>query len=175
MFISRYIGSALLLLFLFSKVAGAADIVSEKEALFCTEYQLHRELNVYKDPTLFLVNLSEILEDPIRGWRKLMLQNPFLTSLQGRVSLMLLGKEREFRNFGQIAALYEAADRRFRAPKGPRKQMIKILPVQVCGDAGYAGTLGFVIEADLIEAQRETFDYVGRPPSVRTVQPSQLK
>lgn len=158
-----------LVFLLFSLVSHAAHIVSEIPHVSCQEVKLYKELKIYKDPSLFLGNLSEIYADPSVGWEKLMKENPLLTTIKGTVNLMKLGPERDFKNFGAIARIYEVADPQFRhvgkeEAKGAVPKDPKIVPVKICADA-YAETMGFVLVSDLKNAQMEEFDPSVLPPS----------
>ncbi len=141
--------------------AMGVQIVTENPAVYCEELHLAKPINVYKDPTLFMGNLSLIYSDPQLGWERLMEENPLLTRVQGLVRIMKLGPPRYFRNFGGVAALYEAADPRFRiAPLKPRNMPgltvspiatgPEIIPIKICGQGdAYTDSLGFVLTADL--------------------------
>lgn len=159
------------LLFLVSFTAHAAHIVSENSHLSCEELKIFKELRVYKDPSLFLGNLSEIYSDPSVGWERLMKENPLLTTIKGAVQVMRLGPEREFKNFGAIAKIYELADPQFKK-KGEKSSNPssnpmnpKIVPIKICGGDAYGETMGFVLVSDLKKAQVEEFEPGVLPPS----------
>src|SRR5690348_13896830 len=99
-----------LVLSLWCGTSPAVDVVNENPQSACRPVELFRELNVFKDPTLFMSDLGLIYVDPTLGWKQLMRENPLLTQLKGRVQLLQLGPAREFKNFGAIAKLYEAAE-----------------------------------------------------------------
>ncbi len=151
--------------FLFSTSVFAAELVNERGAgSSCQEFTANRELKVFKDPTLFLPNLGLIMADPKVGWYRLMQENPLLMVLTGRVKLTKLGEAREFKNFGAIARLYELAEPRLRLvdPEASKQPLVKIVPVQVCGE----GVLGFVLESDLRLATEALGSAKGLPPSI---------
>lgn len=150
---------------LLSASLHAAEVVNERGAgESCQEFTIQRELKVFKDPTLFLPNLGLIMADPKVGWYRLMQENPLLMVLTGRVKLTRLGETREFKNFGAIARLYELAEPRLRLvdPEAPKQPLVKIVPVQVCGE----GVLGFVLESDLQKATQGLATTKGLPPSI---------
>ena len=140
------------------------QVVTDSPNVVCRELKLHREVRVYKDPTLFLSNLNLIYTDPAAGWDALMEESPVLTTLKGEVQLMQLGPPRDFRGFDAIAKLYELAEPRLevRDAKGPSR----IIPVKICGhNQPYTDALGFVLEADVKLAQKEELEGRGLPPS----------
>ncbi len=157
--------SFLFSLFTPALVLASADVVTDSDVkAHCEELVVKRELRVFKDPSLFLPGLALIAEDPKAGWERLMEESPLLTRLTGRVSLMRLGKAREFKNFGAIAKLYEAAEPRLRLrEKGAAASSARVIPIQICGD----GSLGFVLESDLkwaaLDEKRASEDVM--PPS----------
>lgn len=156
-----------LFLSLLAKPSFAAEVVGEKGGqASCKPFTAHRELRVFKDPTLFLPSLSLILADPKVGWYRLMQENPLRASLRGPVSLRILGEAREFKNFGVIARIYELAEPRLRLTEEKNAKLgksEKIVPVQICGE----GALGFVLESDLKRAaEQEEYIGEGLPPSV---------
>lgn len=159
----------LFLLFALPSFAESVDIVSDMDEVFCEEYLFHKELRVYKDPSLFMELLNDILDNPKLGWKRLLSENPLLTSLQGTTFLMRLGLPRPFKGFGEIAALYEMADPRFKkeVAESPQKVPVpNVVPVRVCGlGSAYSETLGFVIESDLEDAQIEEKKNGRRPPT----------
>ena len=128
----------------------AVDIVTENGAAACKTFTAHRELRVFKDPTLFLPEISRILADPKSGWDRVRNESPLINTFKGEVSLAQLGKPREFKNFGVIARLYESADSRLKLvdPETGERSPVRIIPVQICGQ----DTLGFVLEEDLKRA-----------------------
>ncbi len=132
----------------------------------CETFQALRELRVFKDPTLFLPNVQEIQQDPKLGWEKLLKESPLHNSFKGPVRLARVGPVTEFKNFGAIARLYELVEPRLRLvdlDTGARLKVTRIIPVQVCDQ----GTLGFVLEEDLLRATlKEEFEGEGMPPSV---------
>jgi hypothetical protein len=134
-------------LLLSGSASYGVDVVTENGAADCETFVAHRELRVFKDPTLFLPNISQIMADPKEGWKRLMAERPLLNSFKGPVNLARLGKAREFKNFGMIARLYELVEPRLRmmGEDGKARPTVKIVPVQICGQ----GTLGFVLEEDL--------------------------
>lgn len=163
----KYLFHILFLAFIAGQTYGA-QIVSENPHVSCQELKLYKDLKVYKDPSLFLGNLSEIYTDPSVGWDRLLKENPLLTTIKGTVQVMKLGQEREFKNFGAIARIYEIADPKFKTAEGVGgkkvQQSPKIIPVKICGDA-YGDTMGFVLVADLKNAQIEELDPGVLPPS----------
>jgi hypothetical protein len=163
----------LVLSLLFTSISFAAQIVPEVPHVACEEFQLARELKIYKDPTLFLSNLNLIYTDPQAGWESLMVENPLLTSVKGTVRIMKLGNEREFKNFGAIAKIYELAEPKLK-PKAKTvngqeiEKSTMIIPIKVCGGQNdpYADTLGFVLVSDLKNAQiEEQVEGGSMPPS----------
>lgn len=156
---------ALTVAVLCASVSRGTEILSEHAGTACETFVARRELRVFKDPTIFLPNVSLILADPKVGWRALMQESPLLNSYKGEVKLARLGKPRDFKNFGVIARLYELVEPRLRLTDadGVRNPSVKIVPVQVCGQ----GALGFVLEQDLQRAAvEEEGEEVGMPPSV---------
>jgi hypothetical protein len=163
-------------------LAGAVQIVTDSSTVVCEEFQLYRELKVYKDPTLFLSNLNLIYTDPASGWESLMYENPLLTTVKGTIRLMRLGPPREFKNFGAIAKIYELAeprlkpvdkaaerserDKRDQESRGLAATQTLIVPIKMCGTDSYNDTLGFVLTSDLRQAQTDEHeDLGGLPPS----------
>jgi hypothetical protein len=168
-----------LAILVFSYAAFSAQVISEKQRSTCEEFLLMRELKIYKDPTLFLPNLSLIYSHPRLGWESLMNESPLLTTLKGTVHFMILGEPQEFRNFGAISKVYELADSKFiprptATPVPPTRkgahasltQGPNIIPIKICGDS-YGDTLGFVLESDLKIAQTDERDGTVLPPSTR--------
>lgn len=154
---------------------NAVQIVTDSPNTSCEELQLAKELRIYKDPTIFLANLGLIYSNPSQGWAALMEESPLLTTVKGRVQLMRLGPPREFRSFGGISRLYETVDRRLRAVDSPARSKkgrepdgpTMIIPVKVCGGAydAYKDSLGFVLVADLKQAQQDDSEDGQMPPS----------
>ena len=155
----RVLGVCLLVL---SAPSYAIQVVTDGPNVGCEEIKLSKELRVYKDPTLFVGNLSLIYTDPTLGWEKLMEETPLLTRVGGMVHLMRLGQPREFKNFGAIAKLYELADARFRSKTSEHHPLI--VPVRICAE-GYSDSLGFVLKSDLDDAQKAFFEEGSMPPS----------
>lgn len=155
-----------ILSFLVVGVAFSAEIVTENQKLVCQEFRLNQEVRVYKDPSLFLPQLSQIYADPATGWDELMKESPIVTTVKGAVQLMKLGPAREFKNFGEIAKLYELVDPRFReVKKSPSDKSPMILPVKICSSDAYNDTMGFVLSADLEKSQSYAGEHAGLPPS----------
>lgn len=143
------------------------QIVTEGSNVACEEMRLSKELKIFKDPTLFLSTLSLIYQDPVAGWDMLMRENPLLTTVKGVVQLMRLGPTREFRNFGAVAKLYEAAEPRLKVASGALGKHAPIVPIMLCGDKdAYINSLGFVLEADLKSALSSSENGAGLPPSI---------
>ena len=154
----------------------ATQVVADGESLRCQEYRLHQEVRLYKDPSLFLPQLSQIYADPVAGWDELMKENPLVMTIRGSVQLMKLGPEREFKNFGPISRIYELVDPRFRVQKPGLTNLPKtskknpdvnamILPIKICSQDSYNDTMGFVLSSELKRAQMESEDKVSLPPS----------
>jgi hypothetical protein len=152
-----------------SQIGFSVQVLSEFENSKCEEFKLFRDLNVYKDPSLFIGNLGEMYNDPRQGWDGLMKETPILTTLQGTVYLMKLGGASEFRNFGMISKLYELADSRFVAKKSIQKSGIPVrplvIPVKLCG-FGYGDSLGYVLFTDFEKALIPDREEGSLPPSV---------
>ncbi len=150
------------------------QIVTEGDKTACQEVRLFKELKIYKDPTLFLSVMSLIQQDPQAGWEALSRENPLLTTVKGTVQLAQLGPEREFKNFGAIARLYEVADPRFRLRRetgsdgrAHLKKPIAIIPIMLCGENDpYKNTMGFVPVEDFKLAQVDELSKGEMPPSV---------
>lgn len=160
----------LLVSVLATSVSSAVQVVTEGSIVGCEEIRLNRELKVYKDPSLFVGNLSLIYTDPELGWEKLMEETPLLTSIAGTVHLVRLGPPRAFKNFGAVAKLYELAEPKFRVKKedGTKVPVVHpmIVPIQICGQGeAYTDSLGFVLQTELEEAQRAVFENGSMPPS----------
>jgi hypothetical protein len=154
--------------------AHGAQVGSEFANSACEEFQLARELIIYKDPSLFIGSLGQMYNDPHQGWSELMSETPVLTSLQGTVYLMKLGEPTEFKNFGVISKLYELVEPRLKSHSEDKKskasQALKserpwVIPVKVCG-ASYGDSLGFVLVSDLKWAQHEERESGALPPSI---------
>lgn len=161
---------------------GVAQVVSErKQPSPCEEIRLTRELNVYKDPTLFLSIQGLLYADPDRGHEALEEETPLLTTVTGPFHFRRRGELREFRGFGEIAKLYERVEPRFK-PQAEQSRHRKnragqgsseivsppmMVPIQICGDqATHPDFLGFLLLADLTEAQRALDNKDGSlPPS----------
>ncbi|MCB0404305.1 MAG: hypothetical protein KDD51_05930 [Bdellovibrionales bacterium] len=132
------------------------------------EINARQELNVYKDPSMFLPDLGEIHADPLTGWETLMENTPLLTTVQGPVCFLQLAAATPFKNFGLVSYLYQLADSRLKSPVtaaafGESTPMI--VPVQLCGESAYSDSLGFVLEEDL-KAVQQARAQSGLPPSV---------
>lgn len=150
----------------------ALQVASEYDHAACEEFQLAKELRVYKDPSIFVGNLGQMYNDPRQGWATLMNETPVLTTLEGTVHLMKLASASEFKNFGVISRLYEFADPRFKARdksnavlKGKSAARPMVVPVKICGTS-YSDSIGFVFLSDLDKAMQEERDPKVMPPSV---------
>lgn len=161
---------AVLALFGALSSARGIEVISEAKQGRCETFDLVEELHVYKDPTLFLTTLNTMLIDPDRGWHQLMDESPLLTTVTGEVRMMRLGEPRRFKNFGPITRLYSVVEPRLRIRR-PEKgaQTPWIVPITFCGERDpYHNTLGFVLVADLEQAQRKRY----RPqPRIRDLEP----
>lgn len=129
---------------------------------------LFEEVPVYRDPSFFLPNLILLKSDPAYGWKALMRENPQMTSLSGKVQVTVLAEEREFKNFGDIAALYESVEPRLRMRPQKSDRPTMILPIRICGPNNpYSESIGFVLVEDLERAKRPSGKGGGGlPPSV---------
>jgi hypothetical protein len=157
---------------LFTSGVYATEILSDKPSSACEEVKNTRGVKFFKDPNLFLVNLSLMYVDPQLGWETLMNENPLITTFKGDIWIQRLGEQREFKNFGVVAKLYEAADSRFKLldtdPKKKTKNVM-IVPVKLCGpQEGYNDMPGFMLVADLENSQKRLENGEERlPPSTR--------
>lgn len=147
----------------FSNGAYSVDIVSEFDRYSCQEFQLVKELRVYKDPSLFVGMLGQMYSDPHQGWKSLMDESPVLTALEGAVQLMKLGPPKELKHFGVISKFYEINEPKLKGPSTAARP--KVIPVRICGPV-YVDSLGFVLAADFEEALREDIIPGRLPPSV---------
>lgn len=149
--------------------AVAAELMVEPQLTHELELELRGELDVYKDPSLFLPQVAEVYRDPDLHWDVLKHEKPHLTTVSGPTCLRKLGPPTRFRDFGLVTRLYEAADPRLRlAGKGPDKgRSPLIVPVQLCGNTRYKDTLGFVLASDLEQALHPPGEAVGMPPSTK--------
>lgn len=145
--------------------AFSAQIVSEIPHVACEEVKLYKELKVYKDPSLFLPELSHIYADPEHGWEDLLRENPLLTAVKGTIRIMRLGPEREFKNFGAIAKLYELSEPKLRKKLRGKNKSQLIIPVKICGGDAYVDSMGFVLAEELKSAQVEVYEPGVLPPS----------
>lgn len=160
-----------LLLFLVLPSLSLATEIATPFRVRLVEFNAKRELNVYKDPSMFLPDLSEIHSDPLSGWESLMENTPLLTTVEGPVCLKQLAAPTPFKNFGLVSYLYQLADSRLRSPVsaaafGEASPMI--IAVQLCGEGPYSDSLGFVLEEDLKSVQRGISDG-SLPPTVNTL------
>jgi len=132
----------------------AIQIVAEKgDGLVCQEFQFAKGLRVYRDPALFLGSPSLITSEPEMAWELMRDERPILTTLTGKRGLVLLGKPRPFRNFGDISRVFEAADPDLRVA-GEKESSPMIVPVRICGEhEAYNDSLGFVLASELVSAQ----------------------
>lgn len=157
--------------------ASAIEVLTEATQLppgTCQHFEFFRPLTVFKDPTLFMSDLGLLTSNPGQGWKTMKQESPILTELKGDTRLVQLGPAREFKNFGAIARLYEAAEPRLKlaSPKRDAKgKLIKnaaalVIPIQVCGSSAYNSTLGFVMEEDFKKAQQYDNRSATLPPSV---------
>lgn len=149
--------------------AAAVDLVVEPRETLQQELELRGELDVFRDPALFLPQVAELYQDPSRKWEPLWHESPHLTTLSGVVCLRKLGPPTELRGFGHVARLYEVAEPRLRLQSVPGGKVISplIVPVQLCGETRYKDTLGFVIAEDLERALRPNGPAAGMPPSTK--------
>lgn len=162
-----------LFLILFPALVFGTQVISEQSHVSCEEFSLKRELKVYKDPSLFLPNLSQLYTNPKLGWEELLKESPLLTTVKGSFHMMRLGPVREFSNFGGIERLYELSDPSFRPRlKEGKNHEWKVkkplmIPIKVCGmNDAYSDSLGFVLQSDLAQAQiAEDSENAAMPPS----------
>jgi hypothetical protein len=148
--------------------AQAIEVVNEGNGK-CEEFSLNYDLPVYKDPTIFLSALKDRARERDMGLDSMATESPLLTTVTGKVSFMRLGPEQPFKNFGDIARLYELSDPRIRlrTKPGSTERAPLIVPVMFCGaTAGaYSDTLGFILLNDLREAQKLRSAKGSLPPS----------
>ncbi|MCB9253866.1 MAG: hypothetical protein H6617_04225 [Bdellovibrionaceae bacterium] len=160
----------LFLFLLILSVGASATEVATPFKVRRLEINARRELNVYKDPSMFLPDLGEIHADPLSGWESLMENTPLLTTVEGPVCFLQLAAATPFKNFGLVSYLYQLADSRLKSPVtaatfGEATPMI--VPVQLCGESAYSDSLGFVLEEDLKAVQQARVER-GLPPTVST-------
>jgi hypothetical protein len=147
----------------------AIQIVTEDPKLVCEEFQITKELKVYRDPALFISKMKLLAVDPSLGWREIRSEKPVLTSLKGTVHLVRLAPPQPFKNFKAYAELYEMADPGF-SPRpltneGRPDRSPLIVPVKLCGNEGYLDALGFMLKAEFDSAQLDDGEINQLPPS----------
>jgi hypothetical protein len=167
------VGALLMILFSSSRATAAiatpAQIVTDGDRASCELVQAHKDLRIFKDPSLFLPMLALLYRDPATGWKELQRENPLLTTVRGPVYLMRLGGPTGFKNYGAIARFYEAIEPRLRMQpqEGGFTGPTPIVPVLLCGESdAYRNSMGFVIASDLRNVQQEDQREGGLPPSV---------
>jgi hypothetical protein len=111
----------------------------------CRDFYLHRSVQAYKAPSLFVPDLSLWLSHPERAWEKM--SEKKLKTLVGLVRLRVR-RPTPFRNLGYILEGME------------KENNTMILPIQLCDSDG---TFGFVIEKQFQLAQNPHEG--GLPPS----------
>ncbi len=163
-----------LVLFFLPSEAWPLDLTFDGERGSCQEFHLTKKMTVYKDPSLFVGRLGQLIEDPQRGWEDLMSDNPILTTLEGTVLLMKLGSPVEFKNFGLISKFYELVEPRLKLDNGkktsshstqkPSKGPL-VVPVRLCSSA-YSDSLGFVLVSDFEKALKDDVPPGVLPPSI---------
>jgi len=153
------------------------QLVTDSPKVACEQITLNRDLNIYKDPSLFLSIAGLLYADPERGREALWEETPLLTTVRGTFQFMRVPPMREFRGFGEIAMIYErieprlkpqAQDARDKKKKPGLNQAPLIQLIKICGDehAAYKDTLGFVLASDLSDAQKAPDSEDGSlPPS----------
>ncbi|MEZ4750071.1 MAG: hypothetical protein R3B54_05425 [Bdellovibrionota bacterium] len=132
------------------------------------EFNAKSELNIYKDPSMFLPELAEIHADPLSGWESLQENTPLLTTVEGPVCLIQWAAVTPFKNFGLVSYLYQLADSRLKSPVTAAtfgESAPLIVPVQLCGGSAYSHSFGFVLQQDL-EAVQHARVGTGLPPTV---------
>jgi len=154
---------------------SVAQVVAERRDPVCQELRLTRELNIYKDPNLFLSIQGLLYADPERGHEAMEEETPLVTTVSGTFHYMQMADVREFKGFGEIAKLYERLEPRFKTQaaesrrRKTRDQMVNppmMVPIQICGESPYRNLLGFVLQSDLVEAQKAIVSKDGAlPPS----------
>lgn len=136
-----------------------AEVVGSHEAKPCRSRYFYQPLAVYRDPSLFLGSFAAYVADPRRGLDELLKERPLLTRLVGEVAFRELPGEHVFKSFPVIQQMYADVDRRFLAAEAP-----KIVFVVLCGEkSAYRDTMGFVLQSDLLQADRPLG---GLPPSI---------
>src|SRR5947209_4428480 len=85
------------MLWLFSRVSPAIDLVTEGEVSSCEDFNFTQSLTIYRDPAILLSELSVISAEG--GWEAIAEESPVLTTLKGKVSFIRFLPVREFRNF----------------------------------------------------------------------------
>lgn len=165
---------ATLFLVVFSINALAVDNISSFELSGCEEFILHKELRVYKDPSLFIEIIGRMYNEPHLDWQNLANENPVLTTLEGVVYFMKLGAPSEFKSFGAISKLYQLAEPKLKSGqhdgKGLNQQKngawkAMVVPIRICGSS-YTGSYGFVLLSDFQESLKDDVSSAGLPPSV---------
>ena len=163
------LGSFILVFVFLAGHSFAIDVVTDGPKTACRVVELYKDLKVFKDPSLFLSAVSTLYSDPVRGWKELRQESPLLTIVKGQIELMEIGPTRNFRGFISIAALmqvYEHAEPKLKT--GATDASARIVPIRLCGGLNdpYADTLGFVLESDLEDAQKQSTRTGSLPPSV---------
>ncbi len=147
-----------------NSLSQAVQIATTKPNLDCRGITLSRDLNIFKDPSLFIGVQGLLYSDPEKGKEALWEESPLLTTVTGRFQYMPFDPI-EFRGFGEIAKLYERMEPRLKPQAQASRQNGKgnhlyqptmILPIKICGDehSSYRDTIGFVLVSDLKEAQK---------------------
>ena len=161
----NYAGLVAFLLINGANVSQAVQIVTGDAPTACEEFQLLKELRVYKDPAVLLNNVSIMKVDAETAWDSMADESPVLTQLSGRVQLMRLGPPDAFQNFGAVARAYEAAIPRLKLRSNVDKSAM-IVPVRICGEhQAYSDSLGFVFLSELTDAQIDEGQRGRLPPS----------
>lgn len=151
------------------------EIISKNKRTYCEEINLNKDLILYKDPELFLSNLSVMMHvDPELSVEELTgSDGPVLTTFRGKIQLMRLEPPREFRNFFLTILQPKFRKTPQLAKKGVGEnlrtdEVTKIIPVKICGGMSdpYRDSVGFIVESDLASATAEDYEAGTLPPSI---------
>jgi len=144
----------------------AVSVIPEISHPVCEDVQLYKPLTLYKDPQLFLSNLSVMLHvDPSVTVEELYDEGAVITQFEGRVKLMRLGHPRGFNQF--IHRIVKPRRKSLKVTAQKESAVTMIIPVKICGERmdAYSDTVGFVVEEELKAARVDDIDLGNLPPS----------
>jgi hypothetical protein len=140
--------------------AFGIEVVSELPMNRCEEVRLgkDKEVPLYKDFSL----LGFLKIDPVRG--EAIRENPLLTTLQGTVHLNRLGPARKLKTLTVLSRLFGTWGK-IHANNPMWDSESLFVPVMLCGNDSYHGTLGFLAENSLQWAAFDDYGESELPPS----------